>query len=348
MLQGQVPYRDFFVEYPPGALPVFLVPELGGDHYLLAFKVMMLALCAAMLGLVARTTRMLGTGPATRTAAVVLVAGAPFLLGSITLTHYDLWPTALAALGLALVLADRPRLGLASLGLAAAAKVFPIVLAPFALVYVARRHGARAALAAFAAGAATFCAAVLPFLVLAPGGVWYSLRFQLVRPLQIETLGAGILLAVHHLGLGSVTVVSSYNSQNLDGRTADAVAALQLVALAAVLTALWIAFARGPVDGPRLVLAAAAGLTAAAVLGKVLSPQYLVWPLAAVPLVAGRRVGVVWGLTVAALLLTQSLRFWDGVGLSAAGWVVLGRGAVLAALLAVLAAGLVSRRPRPP
>src|SRR5207249_2710659 len=51
LLHGHVPYRDFFMEYPPGALAVFVPPAAAtNDHYNAAFKGLM-ALCG-MLALV--------------------------------------------------------------------------------------------------------------------------------------------------------------------------------------------------------------------------------------------------------------------------------------------------------
>ena len=52
-LAGQVPYRDFGLEYPPGALPVFLLPTLGpAEHYRSIFEALMWICAAALLVIV--------------------------------------------------------------------------------------------------------------------------------------------------------------------------------------------------------------------------------------------------------------------------------------------------------
>src|SRR5207248_11672263 len=135
------------------------------------------------------------------------------------------------------------------------------------------------------------------FLALAPGGVWDSVVRQATRPLQIESLGSGVLLGLHHAFGLAVHWRSSHGSQNLVGSGPDAIGALQTVLQVGALLAIWWLFARGPGGRDELVRASAAAVCAFVALGKVLSPQYLIWLIPPVPLVplvgatgeAGRR-----------------------------------------------------------
>jgi hypothetical protein len=346
MRGGDVPYRDFEVEYPPGALPVFVAPTLLGGDFRGAFEWLM-ALCGG--GVIVATAiagRRLGLGLGT----LAFVALAPLALGSVILTRFDLWPAMLASFALAALVHDRLRLGHGLLGAAVAAKLYPGVLLPLALAYVWRRRGRREALVCGAVFAAVVVAAYLPFLAIAPGEVASSLDRQLSRPLQIESLGAAALLAAHDLfGLG-VEVRSSHGSQNLAGTLPTLVGIALSAAQVAVLVWLWFGFARSrrTPSAPELALAAAAAVTAFVALGKVLSPQFLVWLVPLVPL--ARRLGAT-ALLAVALVLTQlwfPSRYWDLAAEldPAIVWLVLSRDLVLVALLAALAQGVSGARHR--
>src|SRR5207237_5127442 len=121
-----------------------------------------------------------------------------------------------------------------------------------------------------AAGAAVAVVAVafLPFVVLAPHGVWDSLKGQSTRPLQIESLGSALLLAAHHVFGTGLTMESSHGSQNLVGSGADALAGLQSLLQIVAIAGLWVAFAfRGEPSSERLLRYSAAAVTAFIALG---------------------------------------------------------------------------------
>ena len=344
---GEVPYRDFDLEYPPGALPVFWLPTLGpAEHYASIFEALMWLCVAALLALAVHGASSLGGSPVRLLAVAVGIGLFPLALGTVVLTRYDLWPAALAAAALAAILSRRERLGLAVLGLAVAAKIYPLVLLPPLLVYVARRQGGREAAIGFGWFAAALAAAVLPFAVIAPEGLVDSLQRQLERPLQIESLGASVLLAAHQLGLYDPSVVSTYGSQNLTGSLPDALATAQTVLQAAALVAVWILFARGPATPARLVVACAASVVVFVAFGKVLSPQFMIWLVPVVALLFGR-VGLAAGALLGAALVTTHLwfptRYWDLVDLEPVGWLALVRNVLLVALAVLLLAGLRTR-----
>jgi uncharacterized membrane protein len=346
MLDGQVPYLDFRVEYPPAALPVFLLPAIGDRHdeatYRRNFERLMVICGLLAIAGVAIALAAVRAEPERLFAALAFAALAPLALGSVILTRFDLWPTALLVLGLAAVLSGRLRTGLGVLGLAAAAKIFPVVVVPPALVYIWRNRGRREALVCAGVFAAVLAVCFLPFVRLSPGGVWDSLHRQADRPLQIESLGSSFLLVAHQLGAWTVHLNLSHGSQNQGGSFASALAAVQSAVQALVVIGLWVAFARGPATQERLLRYSAACVAAFIAYGKVLSPQFLIWLLPLVPLVRGRRGLAASAVLAVALVLTQlwfPYRYWrlalqqDAI----ASWLVLARDLVLVGLVLVLA-----------
>jgi uncharacterized membrane protein len=348
--RGKVPYRDFAVEYPPGALPVFAVPGLaepGHDQFVTtgfrhAFETLMWLCGAGALLAMAVALSSLGVNLPRVWGALFFAALAPLALGSVVLSRFDLWPTVLVVGALAALVSGRLRLGSGLLGLAIAVKLFPVVLVPLALAFVWRRAGRREAVRCAGVLAGVIAAVFAPFVVLSPGGVWHSLSVQLTRPLQIESLGSAALLAAHQLWGYGVTTTTSHGSQNLSGPAAHALAIVSTVLQVAGLATVWIAFARGPSTRAGLVRASAAALAVFVAFGKVLSPQFLIWLIPVVPLVRGRRGVWASGLLLSALVLTQLWfpgQYWELPNGFAAreSWLVFARDAVLVALAVVLA-----------
>jgi hypothetical protein len=181
--------------------------------------------------------------------------------------------------------------------------------------------------------------------------VWDAFWRQAGRPLQLESLGSGVLLAAHHLFGLELTMESGHGSQNLAGSLPDAVAVFSTVLQLGALVAIWILYARGPATTERFLAASAAAVCAFVAFGKVLSPQFLIWLIPLVPLVRGRRGLEASALLAAALVLTQlwfPYRYWD-LALefdTAASWLVLARDLVLVGLTLLLALRVAPARAR--
>jgi hypothetical protein len=354
---GKVPYRDFDLEYPPGALPMFALPGLAAPGhgqdvkpgFRRTFETLMWVCGAVALLAMAVTLRALRASP---WVPLLFAAVAPLALGSVILSRFDLWPAVLVAGATAALVSARFRTGHVLLGIGAAAKLYPAVLLPLAVAFTWKRRGRREALACLGLTFGVFVLIFLPFVVLAPGGVWHSVSVQLGRPLQVESIGAAVLLVAHHVFGFGLAGETSHGSQNVAGTAADVLGVASTVVQAAVLVWIWVSFARGPATGSTLVRAFAAAVCAFIAFGKVLSPQFLIWLIPVVPLVRGRRGLWAGALLLAALVLTQiwfpfryfrlALDFEAGLS-----WVLLARDLVLVALALLLASSLRRDAVRP-
>ena len=349
---GDVPYRDFRPEYPPGALPAFALPALLSDDqegFRDVFEWLMATCGVAAVLLAAVALAGLGASRTRTAAALALAAGFPLLLGSVVLTRFDLYPAALVAGAVAALVHRRDRLGFGLLGAAIAVKLYPAVLVPLAAAYVWRRRGRREALVCVGVAAGIVTLVFLPFLLVAPDGVAYSFGHQLSRPLQIESLGAAFYFAAHHLLGLDIEVGPGHGSQNLYAAGTGVAAVLLSVLQLATLVWIWL---RRPGSPEELVRWSAAALVAFVALGKVLSPQFLIWLVPVVPLVAGLRGLRASALLAGSLVLTQlwfPSRYWDLVGEldPLPSGLVLARDLVLVALLVVLLKGSRDSRRAP-
>lgn len=334
MRDGALPYLDFGFEYPPlAALPMLTMPSEFWFGAIMLAGSLVAQWCAARLA-----------GARGELVAWLLVAQ-PILIGASLRTHFDALAVALMLAGLALVVVmDRPVWGLAVLGLATMTKLFPAVLVPGVLVWLVTRRRDREALWGLAAYVAVVLVIALPF---AGSGLVDMARFHLERPVQIESSPATVLWA---LGDSYVTGTQlrpdRFKSNGLDGGPADVVQALFTVLMVGGL------LAAIPLARRDLVMSAAASVLAFVALGKVLSPQYVIWLAPFAALVWARGARAAGALIAAGVALTQvefPRHYFDLV--NGETWVVvviaLRNAALVAALaLILLEAGAARSRPR--
>jgi uncharacterized membrane protein len=347
MARHLVPYRDFNIEYPPGALPVFLGPvylrkvfDYYGTYYVW-FRIELLVIGTFILLAMAWALTELGTSRRRAYAALCFAGAGPIMLGPIALARFDYWPALLAVAAVAALAARRPMLacGLAAGG--AAIKVYPAVFIPLAVLELWRRNGSRAAAQGVALAIGVGLAITLPFAIVAPHGVSWALHRQLDRPLQVESLGAVFIAAAHQVAGVHVHVVKSFGSDNLVGSLPHLFATVSGVVTLLALLGVYVLYARSERTREELVAASAAAVTAYIAFSKVFSPQYLVWLIPLVPLIGGRR-----GLRASVLLLVIVVmtQVWSPyrygeyhkLGTPWLIWLVLARDLLVLVLLAVL------------
>ena len=275
-LNGEIPYRHFDVEYPIGALPLFLLPRLfvsGEITYRWAFAAEMLLFDAALVWLVAKQgERTVGAGRAVFWYSLGLA-----LLGAIPIARFDLAATFLAFAAMMALNSKRSGLGGVLAGIGGLVKLFPVVVAaPNSVAWPLRKVGLAiptrelspsqttdgsaspalpgrsitALLVTFSIGASIW------FLIGGPG-VMRSIRYHGERGLEIESLYAGGLIVMakilrwplaHQFNHSSVELIAPYAAI-----AAKLAPILQLIAIAWVLRPAFKAAPSSPSPVPLVV-----------------------------------------------------------------------------------------------
>jgi hypothetical protein len=242
---GLKPYKDFPIEYPPLAVPLFTVPGNALDYagYQRWFSFEMFAFTLATAAAVVAAAAAIWPRGSRPFAAAVTFAVFTAAMGAIVENRFDVVVAlSLAACVWLLARRDYELAGLA-LGLGFAVKLTPVLLLPVVLLLAGWNRRALWTLVVFA------LAALLPFvpwLLVAPAGVEHSFLYQLDRPLQIESDLGSPLFVVHLARHLWIDVGTSFGSQSIDAAGAALMARLSGPLTLAALALTYALVARRP------------------------------------------------------------------------------------------------------
>ncbi|MFI2782299.1 glycosyltransferase 87 family protein [Streptomyces sp. ALB3] len=264
---GSYPLDDVTWQYPPAAALAVLSPDLLPFlEYASAFFLLVLLCDALVFGLLL----LAGTRPGTRDAGTWLwVVGVP-LLGPTVYARYDLMVTAVAVVAL-LAGVRHPRVLGALAAFGTLLKVWPVLL----LVGTARGRATRRS---WSAAVVTAAVLALAAAVVLPGAFAF-LTFQRDRGLEIESLGALVFHVARQFGWEG-RVELRYGSMEFAGPHVALVSTLALAL--SVLAFGWLLVWRLRARTFAVHTPADAAFTAVllfTVTSRVISPQYMVWPL---------------------------------------------------------------------
>ncbi len=308
VLQGQVPYRDFSLEYPPLALLPFVLPRLLKLGQPLSFaryawlyvleNGVLSILTSLVLMQVASRLRSRRSARQTLFVYVLLV----IVTAPILMDRYDLFPALLTLLALLGILVRRPMLAGIWLGLGIAAKLYPVILLPIFCTYYITSREYRGLIRLLLGTIGATLLTLLPFALSAHGQLLSFLNYHKSRGLQLETLPAGVLSLGHVLGLTPVKVIFDYGAYEVVSPFVGSILKwLAWAFLLAMLAVIAICFSRfrqeqitnGAVSAKSLVVYIVAVVLVFIATGKVFSPQYIIWLLPFAPLLRLRQVGLI-------------------------------------------------------
>src|SRR6266516_1783020 len=297
MFQGELPYRDIAIEYPPGSVPFTVIPGLvtgAGAGYRLAFAVEMLLVDAVGLYAAMRLARAADAGRRRIPLAYILLM---FAVGPLLVLRFDLVPAVCILLAAALAAEGSAGWAAAALGFGTAAKLFPLVLAPLLVLGLVPAQGwgwwrtLRRTVPPFLLG---FAVTVVPALLLSVHGTLNAVNYQTARGVQIESLPANAIDLVH-LATGRATrSFLDFGAYHLASSLSAPVKTISVAATAATLVAAvalvgWCSWRRGGLRPRDWAPAFLIGVFAFMLPARVLSPQYLVWIAALLAGLADRR-----------------------------------------------------------
>ncbi|MEY2433595.1 MAG: hypothetical protein QOC92_3320 [Acidimicrobiaceae bacterium] len=308
---GASPYGEVLrMEYPPGAIPIMMVPRyIRAASYRTEFVVFMVLFDAVGLWGLVRIAKRTGSWWGAATWFVLVPA-----LGPVSYARFDLVIAVVMVWAIERALAGRWRSVGVLIGVGAAVKLVPVLLLPL-LFFVAPRDKRRVLVGGFAA---IIGLAILPFITRLPDLYHSVFDYHTERGVQAESIWGAALIAARRIADYPVEIVASHRAWDAQADASSLLKTLSNVStLVVVASSIGLAVRTGVGDLRRASLLMFGAMTLMVGVGRVYSPQYLVWvialgsiAMALAPRLAAPAVAVL-AVTTALAHLEFPVWFWD-------------------------------------
>ncbi len=317
-LNGEIPFLDFKMEYPPLALPAFNLPHLlsggksiGINEYVGLFLVenTLFTLFAGMIiCCILSQWRPEGRPvlPLFTVFSLTVAALAPILPW-----RYDMFPALLTILAFLCIIVDKPMVSGFFWGLAVIAKLYPLVFLAVLGIYFFAKKDIRSLLY-LGLGVAVASIILIPFFISTPNWMSVFFSYHQQRGLQIESLASGLLLLMHSLGVSTVYIVFNYGALHIvstySGMVLKCLPFIAVIAFCGVLSSGLCRFRqeqklKGAISHESLTAYCVMVLLVFIMTNKVFSPQYMVWLLPFAALLKLRHSGLLLIICVLTIII---------------------------------------------
>lgn len=289
ILDGQTPYSDFAVEYPPVALLIFIIPGFLAKiigSYFVSYRLFMMVFDLGNVWLINKLTNHYeGSKGGVAFKPILLYLALTGLMFQLLYDRFDIAIAFLVLLSVYFATIRKAWFGAyLIIWIAVLTKVFPIILLPLYLIIQSKTRQKKAEVfVKLALASLVFVGLVIV------GGLWFGPWWESVisyhggRGIQVESM-YGTIASVAALFGVPYSINHSFGSFNIENSFTQYLVTLSpFITLAAILYGYYLVYqiktkARGkPGKDKTLVTGIVAALLIFIIANKVLSPQYLFW-----------------------------------------------------------------------
>jgi hypothetical protein len=315
IVRGEMPYRDFFLEYPPLALVPFTLPRLLSAspfvwERLYTWQILLWDLLG--LGFITWASLQLGRSPVLTLGMYTLGLVA---IGPLITQRFDLVPAVLMLMALTAYMDHRHKLAWGALTLSIITKVYTLVIAPLVVIDLAMRCQLRRIAFGVALVSLMGLAILIAVIAFSPQALTDFVTFHQQRGAEIESMYANVGLLAHIVTSAPLETSYEFMSVNASSPLVDRliryslpVTVLGLLALYALYYKRWNHCRR---HRQMLVNYATGAILIFVVCNKVLSPQYLIWLLPLIPLTGSAMAAIMFVLAAALTTVLYPMNFGD-------------------------------------